>query len=106
MADITKSEDLERLLNQTINTFGKLDVLVNNAGIGGGAGVRDKNFIPLFDRVIATNLRATVELSHLSVPYLEQTNGTIISISSILSFHPVILINYFIVYIQNIICYL
>ena len=89
MADVTKSEDLERLLNQTINAFGRLDVLVNNAGIGISVGVRDKNFIPAFDQIIATNLRPYVELSHLSVPYLEQTNGTIISISSLAAFHPV-----------------
>ena len=54
------------------------------------AAVRDKNFIPVFDQIIATNLRPYVELSHLSVPYLEQTNGTIISISSGLSMRPVL----------------
>ena len=89
VADVTKSDDLNRLLNETINTFGRLDVLVNNAGIAPNVGVRDKNFIPVFDKIIATNLRAYLELSHLSVPYLEQTNGTIISISSDVSTHPV-----------------
>ena len=89
MADVTKSDDLNRLLNETINKFGKLDVLVNIAGIATFSGVRDKNFIPVFDQIIATNLRPYLELSHLSVPYLEQTNGTIISISSIGAFHPV-----------------
>ena len=85
---VSKTLSSNRL--KTINTFGRLDVLVNNAGITPSSGVRDKNFIPVFDQTIATNLRPYVELSHLSVPYLEQTNGTIISISSLAALHPVI----------------
>ncbi|CAG2112433.1 unnamed protein product [Medioppia subpectinata] len=89
-ADVTKSDDLQRLLNETIKTYGKLDVLVNNAGIGPTAGVRDKAFMDVFDRTIDVNLRAYAELCHLAVDYLDQTNGTIISISSIASTHPYI----------------
>src|SRR5882672_1072462 len=33
VADVTKEEDLERLVKKTIDTFGKLDLLVNNAGV-------------------------------------------------------------------------
>src|SRR5882724_10028720 len=33
VADVSKEEDLERLVKKTIDTFGKLDLLVNNAGI-------------------------------------------------------------------------
>ncbi|CAG2172801.1 unnamed protein product [Oppiella nova] len=90
VADVTKSDDLNRLLSETIKTFGKLDVLVNNAGIGPTAGVRDKAFMKVFDQTIQVNLRAYVELCYLSVPYLDETNGTIISISSIASTHPYI----------------
>ncbi|CAG2169440.1 unnamed protein product, partial [Oppiella nova] len=89
VADVTKTDDLNRLLNQTIQTFGKLDVLVNNAGIGMFAGVKDKNFMKVFDLINRVNLRAYLRLSQLSVPYLEETNGTIISISSIASMLPV-----------------
>ncbi|CAG2176832.1 unnamed protein product, partial [Oppiella nova] len=88
VADVTKTDDLNRLLNQTIQTFGKLDVLVNNAGIGMFAGVKDKNFMKSFDLINRVNLRAYLRLSQLSVPYLEETNGTIISISSIASMLP------------------
>ncbi|CAG2176508.1 unnamed protein product, partial [Oppiella nova] len=79
VADVTKSYDLNNLMNQTIKTFGKLDVLVNNAGIGMFAGVKDNNLMKVFDKVIRTNLRAYVKLSQLAIPYLEETNGTIIS---------------------------
>jgi len=88
VADVTKSDDLNRLLNQTIETFGKLDVLVNNAGISTISPIIDPNFMRAFDQIYAVNLRAYLELVHLSVPYLEKTNGTIIQISSDLSMHP------------------
>ena len=89
MADVSKSDQLSHLLNETIKTYGQLDVLVNNAGIGSIASVKDTKFMSVFDKVMAVNLRPYVELSYLSVPYLLKTNGTIISISSVGSTTPV-----------------
>ena len=89
IADLTKSEDLNKLLNQTIEKYGKLDVLVNNAGIYPISPIRDNNFMKVFDQIFALDLRAVVELIHLSVPYLDKTNGTIINISSGAGMKPV-----------------
>ncbi|XP_054153637.1 3-oxoacyl-[acyl-carrier-protein] reductase FabG-like [Oppia nitens] len=88
LADLTNSTQLQSLLNKTIETYGQLDVLVNNAGISLMASVTDKQFMPVFDKVLSVNLRPYVELSHLSVPYLNKTNGNIISISSFVSTVP------------------
>ncbi|XP_054153810.1 3-oxoacyl-[acyl-carrier-protein] reductase FabG-like [Oppia nitens] len=88
VADVSDDKQLTQLLNKTIETYGRLDVLVNNAGIGLTAAVTDPKFMPVFDKVISTNLRPYVQLSHLSVPYLLKTNGSIISISSIDSMAP------------------
>ena len=90
VADNTKSADVERLINQTIVTFGRLDVLVNNAGIFPASKILDKNFMQVFDSVFNLNLRSAAELNHLAVPYLMKTNGTIIHISSNLGIAPVI----------------
>ncbi|XP_054153605.1 3-oxoacyl-[acyl-carrier-protein] reductase FabG-like [Oppia nitens] len=87
-ADVSKSTELQSLLDQTIKTYGQLDVLVNNAGIGIGVNITDDKFMSVFDKILSVNLRPYVELSHLSVPYLNKTNGTIISISSIASTVP------------------
>ncbi|XP_054152500.1 17-beta-hydroxysteroid dehydrogenase 14-like [Oppia nitens] len=89
LADVTKSNDLSGLLNETIKQFGKLDVLVNNAGAGTYTSARAPDFMKVFDRAILLNLRSYAELSHLAIPYLDATNGTIISISSISSMVPV-----------------
>lgn len=80
VADVTK--DAKRIINDTINHFGKLDVLINNAGIFASDSVIDFD-LGQFDRIIDTNLRSVIALSHYAVPYLEKTKGNIVNVSSI-----------------------
>ncbi|CAG2171922.1 unnamed protein product [Oppiella nova] len=88
VADLTKNDDLNTLINKTIDTFGKLDVLVNNAGIYPMSPISDANIMQVFDQVFNTDLRAIVHTIHLSLPFMTKTNGTIINISSIAALHP------------------
>ena len=89
MADLTKGDDIKRLIDSTIKEYGKLDVLVNNAGQGIRDSIKDENILDKFDSVFNIDVRSIVELIHLSLPYLQKTNGTIINISSTASLHPV-----------------
>ncbi len=89
VADLTKSDDVKRLVNSTIQEFGQLDVLVNNAGSITTNFIRDEKVLDEFDSVFNIDLRSIVELIHLSIPYLEKSKGTIINISSIAALHPV-----------------
>ncbi|XP_049871938.1 glucose 1-dehydrogenase 2-like [Pectinophora gossypiella] len=83
VADVTKEDDANRIINDTIKHYGKLDILVNNAGIGNICTILDKNVMEMFDKVMATNLRSVVYLTHLAAPYIIETKGNIINISSI-----------------------
>ncbi|XP_054152628.1 3-oxoacyl-[acyl-carrier-protein] reductase FabG-like [Oppia nitens] len=88
VADVSNDKQLTDLLKKTIDTYGKLDVLVNNAGMGAITPIIDPKFMSAFDKIMSVNLRPYVQLSHLAVPYLMKTNGTIISTSSGLAFTP------------------
>lgn len=79
-ADVSK--DAKKIIDQTIKTFGRLDVLINNAGIVRRDTASTVN-LDEYDSMFATNCRGVVELTKLSVPYLEKTKGNIINVSSI-----------------------
>lgn len=84
-ADVTKDEDVHRILNNTINCYGKLDVLVNNVGILATANITAENALSVFDKVMTTNLRSMVAMTNATVPYLIKSQGNIINNSSIAS---------------------
>ncbi|UCF92228.1 MAG: SDR family oxidoreductase [Desulfobacterales bacterium] len=79
--DVTSSESIRNMIAQTIETFGKLDVLVNNAGYHLSKSVEDISEEE-WDFLINTNLRSTFLCSKYAIPYLRQTRGNIITISS------------------------
>jgi short-subunit dehydrogenase len=89
VADLTKENDLKRLVDTTIKEYGKLDVLVNNAGSALSSSIKDDRVLDEFDKIFNIDIRSVVELIHLSIPYLEKSKGTIINISSISALTPV-----------------
>lgn len=86
VADVTK--DGQRIIDETIQHFGKLNVLVNNAGIALLDNILEFN-ISDFDRVFNVNVRAVAILTNLAVPHLEKTKGNIVNVSSILGIKPI-----------------
>ncbi|MEE4384691.1 MAG: 7-alpha-hydroxysteroid dehydrogenase [Pseudomonadales bacterium] len=79
--DVTSEPDLERLVNTTVDAFGGMSVLVNNAG-GGGPKPFD---MPLdtFVHAFRVNVFSTFRLCQLCAPYLEASgSGCILNISS------------------------
>ncbi|CAH1638082.1 unnamed protein product [Spodoptera littoralis] len=85
-ADVSNDEDAKRIIEETIKRFGKIDVLVNNAGIGGVTKILDEGVIKVFDQIMNTNLRSAVVLTHLAAPHLVKTKGNIINISSVAAY--------------------
>ena len=82
-ADVSKTEDVENLVKQAIDTFGKIDVLVNNAGI-----TRDNLLMRMpeedFDKVIETNLKGTFLVTKAVTKYMmKKRQGSIINLSSV-----------------------
>uniref|UniRef100_A0A7E4VSS8 Short-chain dehydrogenase/reductase SDR n=1 Tax=Panagrellus redivivus TaxID=6233 RepID=A0A7E4VSS8_PANRE len=75
----------DKIINETIARFGKIDVLVNNAGLYKMPGTA-KSATENFDHVFAVNVRAVFRLVELATPHLEKTRGNIVNVSSVTSF--------------------
>lgn len=81
-ADVSDAADVERVLKHTIDTFGRVDALVNNAAIGPLGTILDTDE-DLFDKILAVNLKGTYLTSRAVVPeFLETGGGSIVNIGS------------------------
>lgn len=81
--DVTNYESCENMVKEAIGKFGKIDVLVNNAGITkDGLLMRMKE--EDFDKVINVNLKGTFNMTKNVIPYMiKQRNGKIVNIASV-----------------------
>ncbi|KIZ19098.1 ketoreductase [Streptomyces natalensis ATCC 27448] len=80
-ADITEDGAPQHIVRHTVEGFGRLDVLVNNAGIVGG-GQRGPLTKQRIEPLIATNLTAPVLLMQAALGELEKTGGGVVNIST------------------------
>ncbi|XP_048479962.1 3-oxoacyl-[acyl-carrier-protein] reductase FabG-like [Plutella xylostella] len=87
-ADVSKDEDVRRIIDTTVQQFGQIDVLINNAGFNKLVTIHDEKAMDAFDAVLATNLRGVVHLTHLAIPYLKKTKGNIVNVSSVAAVKP------------------
>jgi 3-oxoacyl-[acyl-carrier protein] reductase len=84
-ADLTRDEEIERLISQTTKEWGPIDILVNNAGWGKTASVASSR-VEDWDRTFQINLRAPMMLTRLVLPsMMERKCGAIVNMGSISS---------------------
>lgn len=81
-ADVTNTDDTERLIAETVRHYGRLDVLINNAGILETGSIETTN-LEQYDRVMNTNIRSIYHLTMLAVPHLIAAKGSIVNVSSV-----------------------
>lgn len=85
--DVMNKEDLSNLVSFAVKTYGTINILVNNAGLGGGG--RENPFdidLDYVERIYTINVFAPWQLSKLAAPYMKESGyGSIINITSMSS---------------------
>lgn len=81
-ADVSNEADCKNMVNQAINTFGTIDILINNAGISMRAMFSETN-LETIRRVMDINFWGAVYCTKYALPYITKNKGTVAAISSI-----------------------
>ncbi|EHH67846.1 meso-2,3-butanediol dehydrogenase [Gluconobacter morbifer] len=82
ITDVSISEQVQTMISMVNERFGRLDVLVNNAGTTALGTVLDSPWAE-WERVCATTLSGTVDVSRTALPYLIESKGCIVNTASV-----------------------
>jgi NAD(P)-dependent dehydrogenase (short-subunit alcohol dehydrogenase family) len=82
VCDVRRVEDCERLVARTVEAFGRLDILINNAGLGVFAPVEVMS-LEDWHRQIETNLDGVFYCCRAALPHIKRVQGWIINIGSL-----------------------
>ena len=83
VADVSVAEDVEAGVRQTVERWGRLDMVFANAGINGTWAPIDKITPDEWDQVMAVNLRGTYLTIHYAVPHLRRQGGSVVITASV-----------------------
>lgn len=82
--DVSDADEIQAMVDAALDTYGGLDIAVNNAGIEGEHGPAAEQTVEGWDRVLDTNLRGTFLCMKAEIPVmLERGGGAIVNVSSI-----------------------
>lgn len=79
--DVMVEEDCKNLIEETIKTFGRIDILINNAGISMRAAFIDLD-LDVIKRLMDTNFWGTVYCTKYALPYLLESKGSVVGVIS------------------------
>ena len=81
--DVTLPSQCAELVRLTSERYGRIDVLVNNAGISMWSLFEDVTDLGLFETIMAVNYLGAVYCTHYSLPHLKKTKGLLVGVSSL-----------------------
>ena len=87
--NVGKPEDLQNLVSKTIEHYGTIDILINNAATNPTFGPLEMTDASAFDKIMNVNVKAPFELAKMVLPFFKaQNRGSIVNISSIGGLSP------------------
>ncbi len=86
VTDVTREEDCRRLIETAAERFGRIDVLICNAGISMRALFDEVN-LDVLRRLMDVNFWGTVYCTKYALPYLQAARGTVVGVSSVAGLH-------------------
>lgn len=81
--DVTDPEACRRMIDRTVEKFGAIDCLVNNAGISMWARFDETTDLTVFERLMRVNYLGSVYATHHALPHLKKSRGLLVAISSL-----------------------
>ena len=81
--DVAEKPQCHNLIEHTIAKYGRVDTLINNAGFGIDSRFDAMHDLTLFEKVIQVNFLGSVYCTHYALPYLKETRGRLVGISSL-----------------------
>lgn len=81
-ADVSIESDCKSIIEQTVSKFGKIDILINNAGISMRAVFADLD-LAVIKRLMDVNFWGTVYCTKYALPYLLQSKGSVVGVISV-----------------------
>jgi NAD(P)-dependent dehydrogenase (short-subunit alcohol dehydrogenase family) len=82
LGDISRKDAAEECVKLALHDFGKLDILINNAGVFPTTATIDKYPIEAFEYMIKHNVYSNFMMTRAAIPYLQKTRGNIVSAGS------------------------
>ncbi len=81
--DVAQEADCKAMIDATIAHYGRLDMLINNAGLGASGLFREITDFSVFERVMRVNFHGSVWCTAYALPHLEQSRGRLVAVSSL-----------------------
>ena len=82
LADVTETSQMDRLVTETVESYGRIDILVNAAGIIKNGSIEDTT-LDEWDKMMNINLRSMFYLMQKCIPHLVASKGNIVNVSSV-----------------------
>jgi short-subunit dehydrogenase len=82
-ADVAQQDDCRRIIDRAVSQFGRIDTLINNAGMTMWAKFADIADVSILARIMQVNYMGAVYCTHFALPHLRRSRGRLVGIASL-----------------------